>query len=366
MRFPQIVILSSVFSFIEEEVSKVDYNLETGGLLLGTKLPNGRLITHATPPGPNAQHHPSMFERDLEFSQAVLNHFASQTGVDYVGEWHKHPPYLTQPSKADRQGVIEILRDPDYKTGDMIIFPIWIQTYDVRLRRVPFHHVLVEYFCRLNRANVRCFPYYMDNELEFRPFQFHTANCDLDTQTKVKEFYMRYLKTKGIVQKEKIQTTKKVQRGATEEKQKIGNQNDHPSGKNIEHEHQWYETQEGKNRLVEERKLFISTNCYVGSRMLPKGRLACRFASPSYEDVFLDLVCKSNHPSSFPEIFLWHSGKYISVLSEQGLEGNLNIPSHVLEKIEELHAKWEKRGSSMMITNIANALGFSRIEQAES
>ena len=124
MGFPQIIILSSVITYIEKEVLKVDSQLETGGLLLGTKLPYGRLITHATPPGPKALHTPSMFERDLDLSQSMLNYFARNEGVDYIGEWHKHPPHLHTPSNADRNGVVKILKDPDYRTQGMIVFPV--------------------------------------------------------------------------------------------------------------------------------------------------------------------------------------------------------------------------------------------------
>ena len=183
---PTIIIFSSVLRFIEEQVKAVPDHLETGGLLLGTALDDVRLITHATPPGPKAIHQEGMFEKDLDFSQAILNHLATKTGVDYVGEWHKHPPFLKRPSHRDRQNAVAILQDSDYQTKGMLVLPIWI-----RERRGPpssiHEHLIEHYFGPMD--SVQCYPYYMDETFQFYPFEFRVAKCDLGTQSEVVSSY---------------------------------------------------------------------------------------------------------------------------------------------------------------------------------
>lgn len=347
MRSPNIVILSSVLSFIEEEVNKARFDQETGGLLLGAKIPNGRLITHATPPGPNALHRPGMFERDLEFSQAALNHFVTNASVDYVGEWHKHPAGMSEPSRGDKNGAIEILRDPDYRTGGILIFPIWTRVRDYVSRNVAFHQALTESFRNPVKGNFKCFPYYMDKSFEFRSFEFQIAKCNIGTDREMKKFHEDYLNSMGIKKRD------------GDKRGPISSKVNRSEQQTINHEIPWYKTDKGKERLITERKSFESTNCFIGAKVLPNGKLVFRFVSPRDEEIFLDVICRNDHPVSFPELFLSHKDNYKSISDLKTDRFATIVSSSILQRINKLKMDWKIK-NSLMVGYIANALGFSR------
>jgi integrative and conjugative element protein (TIGR02256 family) len=90
---------------------------ETGGALIGYVEGAGLHIVVATPPGPGAQHHPTLFMRDGSFSQKLLDEaFAASNGRhDYVGEWHSHP-FSQGPSAKDRASMRRIASRSAYKS----------------------------------------------------------------------------------------------------------------------------------------------------------------------------------------------------------------------------------------------------------
>jgi integrative and conjugative element protein (TIGR02256 family) len=144
----EITFARGVLQFIERQV--LTARDETGGLLLGNIGPgNRRVVLAASPPGPKALHHPTMFERDLDFSQFVLNEVYARHGLSYVGEWHKHPSMCTEPSGGDEVGCRSILSDPDYRIDGLLLFPIFTVS--------PFGAVKSHYF-------------YMDRSLRYRTF----------------------------------------------------------------------------------------------------------------------------------------------------------------------------------------------------
>lgn len=358
---------------------------------MGTKLPNGRLITHATPPGPKAVHRPAMFERDLEFSQAALDHFAEKTGVDYIGEWHKHPPTLTEPSEEDRKGVVEILKDPDYKTGDLMVFPVWVLSHTTDYLQLPFHRALVEYFFWPTEQNIACYPYYMDNTFQFHPFHFQIASCDLGTQGKVSQFYTAYVNCKtfdktnvgelwnkftGAVAPSSIDgggTHSDRPESADSASSCVSNENPQREAshgllcdKETVEQHKdkndrWYETAQGKNLLMEEKRTLQSLCSRVGLRMLPTGRLAWRFASPHYRRVFLEVICSHDYPNTFPELYLLHNGKIENIIDFDGRVENREMDWHayVQGMVKKLKSDWESGRMSPCIGGIVNILGFA-------
>ncbi len=101
-----IIFARGVLDFIESQVMQAREELETGGLLLGLIGPGTqRVVLAASPPGPAALHHPVMFERDIEFSQFVLNEAYARHQLAYLGEWHKHPKPAQNQAVAMRPGV---------------------------------------------------------------------------------------------------------------------------------------------------------------------------------------------------------------------------------------------------------------------
>ena len=104
--------------------------LETGGLLIGRRIYYGKwpllFVLHASGPGSSAFHDTLQFAPDHETLQAELvkwrSHFARYE-VDYIGEWHKHPPEIPHPSRGDVQQARRILADSSYELpeGDLLL-----------------------------------------------------------------------------------------------------------------------------------------------------------------------------------------------------------------------------------------------------
>lgn len=96
--------------------------LETGGVLIGSITGNCALITRATGPGPNAEHTPTEFRRDGEYSQWVLDETAIQSdgSQDYIGEWHSHPKN-SGPSGKDFASLRWIAQNPKYAIAQPVL-----------------------------------------------------------------------------------------------------------------------------------------------------------------------------------------------------------------------------------------------------
>ncbi|MHA1660810.1 MAG: Mov34/MPN/PAD-1 family protein, partial [Promethearchaeota archaeon] len=370
----KVIIISEVLKFIENEVRKIDDLLETGGLLLGTKQEDGsRLVTHALPPGPKALHHSTMFERDLEFSQAALNYFSNKSNVEYVGEWHKHPSGLTRPSEGDRQGVINILGDKDYKTGGVMVFPIFI------LEKKN------NYSIDSVQKVVRVFPYYMDKSgKEFKKFIFQVANCAIGTQEEVKNFQQYYLIFKGykkgslnfpvshsnyeiIKNRETLTLYKYIFNSIDKMKDSFINffeeKISSPSTKNADvkddsagiasdevlnedkkepkeakQETPWYKTVSGKKILASENLLAKEIDSFKSVSKLEDGSLVFHFKPANAIFSTLDIICQPNHPKTFPRLLVKAEDFDIELPSEKNqLLKDLSI------KVKKLNKKWDSQ-----------------------
>lgn len=101
------------FYLIEESVRA--FPNETGGMLVGRLEGNCALITDATGPGPKALHSPSLFQRDGDYSQVVLDNIVVKSdGLnDYIGEWHSHPVRCS-PSAKDRAAMRWVANNANY------------------------------------------------------------------------------------------------------------------------------------------------------------------------------------------------------------------------------------------------------------
>jgi hypothetical protein len=104
---------------------------ETGGILVGRTfhLTGGSILVVVAASGPGVsadrQGHtyaPDTFarQRELDSWREEYKHYQ----VDYVGEWHKHPPGYRQPSAGDTGQVIQILGDSSYSLPDGIFTPL--------------------------------------------------------------------------------------------------------------------------------------------------------------------------------------------------------------------------------------------------
>ena len=98
------------------------FPLETGGMLIGRFDGNCAVITNATGPGPKAEHTPTEFKRDGEYSQWVLDKAVAKLDgtQDYIGEWHSHP-MNTGPSGKDFASLRWIAQNPSYAVAQPVL-----------------------------------------------------------------------------------------------------------------------------------------------------------------------------------------------------------------------------------------------------
>lgn len=107
-------------------------NKETGGILVGCTFTTVEgqllLVVAASGPGKRARRGLASFVPDVESHQRELEYWRScyaSLGVDYVGEWHSHPPGETELSDGDLQQVDEILSDDSYYLPYGIYTPLF-------------------------------------------------------------------------------------------------------------------------------------------------------------------------------------------------------------------------------------------------
>lgn len=102
-------------------------DLETGGILVGRWLDEATiLVLTATGAGPQADHQRLTFAVDVDFANRRLEELRlAYPSVDYVGEWHKHPPHFPRPSVGDLHTSLELLQDPAYP--NRLLNPIVIE-----------------------------------------------------------------------------------------------------------------------------------------------------------------------------------------------------------------------------------------------
>lgn len=88
------------------------FPLETGGVLLGWRKGNDRIIVDVIGAGPNALHGQTRFLPDHKWQ---MHHLAeafrkSDGDLDYLGDWHTHPNGVAQLSDMDRGTLRRISR----------------------------------------------------------------------------------------------------------------------------------------------------------------------------------------------------------------------------------------------------------------
>jgi len=95
--------------------------LETGGILVGRQVlyKGGQVLVvlAASGPGKHATRSAISFVPDVDADHRALEAWRNQYehyGVDYVGQWHKHPYGVPSLTSGDIRQAHAILRDPDY------------------------------------------------------------------------------------------------------------------------------------------------------------------------------------------------------------------------------------------------------------
>lgn len=103
------------------------YPLESGGILLGWRRGEDKVVVDIVGPGANALHGRTRFLPDHKWQVREIDRIFGQTNgdIDYLGDWHTHPDGIAAMSDEDsrtlfriakrvRGALMAILAGPDY------------------------------------------------------------------------------------------------------------------------------------------------------------------------------------------------------------------------------------------------------------
>jgi integrative and conjugative element protein (TIGR02256 family) len=107
---------------------------ETGGILVGRKVGEDFVVPFVVAGGPKARRSTGGFAPDSGWQQKFLNFLFARFGVDYLGDFHRHPGTMDLPSQHDLETAHEIVTDPSWAKPEAL-FPIAvIEKEEVRIR----------------------------------------------------------------------------------------------------------------------------------------------------------------------------------------------------------------------------------------
>jgi len=107
--FRRVYISLSALRTIFQE-SKKSMGNETGGALVGTVSEDKLYLMEASGPGLGAVSTATSFSPDTGHLEDFVHYF-EERGFLFVGQWHKHPSYISGPSGGDKAQMVEILKD---------------------------------------------------------------------------------------------------------------------------------------------------------------------------------------------------------------------------------------------------------------
>lgn len=107
-----IVWLSSRVLETMREYGRELFPLEDGGILLGWRSGDDRVVVDVRGPGPHALHGRHCFIPDHDWQVDQINKAfeASNGTVDYLGDWHSHPGGVAEMSDLDSATLLRITR----------------------------------------------------------------------------------------------------------------------------------------------------------------------------------------------------------------------------------------------------------------
>lgn len=107
---------------------------EIGGVLPGRTVGDAFVVPFSIPAGPGAKKTPVRFSPDWGWQQVFVDFLFARFRVDYLGDWHRHPGLLDQPSAHDLRTARHIVTDPGWDVR-RALFPIAvIDGGEVRIR----------------------------------------------------------------------------------------------------------------------------------------------------------------------------------------------------------------------------------------
>lgn len=99
-----VIISPAVELHFSDMKSSFNYNLETGGILIGTLNKGPTItITDITTSQSKDVRHKFRFFRSADGHQSLMDQLWEESGYRkmYLGEWHTHPEAIPSPSKID-------------------------------------------------------------------------------------------------------------------------------------------------------------------------------------------------------------------------------------------------------------------------
>ncbi|PLS68047.1 MAG: hypothetical protein CV045_10130 [Cyanobacteria bacterium M5B4] len=146
MAVPVLIMLDKkhVFDKIRDEAYSSP-GLETGGILVGRIFETSAglvlVVVAASGPGRYADRRPHTYAPDVLSRQRDLDYWSERYAayrVDYVGEWHKHPPGNRQPSAGDTRQVESIFKEPAYNHS--LPYGMYTPIVTIEDREFYLHH----------------------------------------------------------------------------------------------------------------------------------------------------------------------------------------------------------------------------------
>jgi integrative and conjugative element protein (TIGR02256 family) len=130
---PRLVIAERAYRAAVDEVL-AHRESETGGILVGRKVAGDFVVPFVVGGGPGAERSWGGFAPDNAWQQEFLDFLFQRFGLDYLGDFHRHPGWFDRPSRTDWKTARRIVSDVAWGKPEAL-FPIAIIEKDrVRIR----------------------------------------------------------------------------------------------------------------------------------------------------------------------------------------------------------------------------------------
>jgi integrative and conjugative element protein (TIGR02256 family) len=120
-----VLITASSLALIKSEATD-KFPLETGGVLMGYRLPQEMqiTITAVIGPGPAARHNRTTFLPDHEYQVREIASLYESSGREhtYLGDWHSHPRGSMAPSARDLTVMGRISNTTSARCAEPLLF----------------------------------------------------------------------------------------------------------------------------------------------------------------------------------------------------------------------------------------------------
>ena len=138
-----LILSARAFNTIERDC-RTHPTTETGGILVGQRLGADLVVPFAVPAGPQAHRALSCFRPD-SLQQLYLDWIFDRFGLDYIGDYHRHPGSFDRPSGQDLHTARWIVTDPAWEKIEAV-FPIIVFKNDrLRMRSFFISRSLLEF-----------------------------------------------------------------------------------------------------------------------------------------------------------------------------------------------------------------------------